>query len=536
MVPNDRSYYPTLGPGVCDFIEQNLVFGPGDLRGEPAVLDDETRGLIYRIYEVFPQGHDRAGRRRFKRVGLSLPKGLAKTEKAAWLAACELHHEAPVRCVGWSKDGEPIGGPVTDPYIPLVAYTEEQSDELAYGALMVILSEGPLVSDFDIGLERILRRKGDGRAVSLSSSPNARDGARTTFMVMDETHWWTPPRLKQAHQTMSNNLAKRKMADPWMLETTTAPEPGAGSVAEDTMEYAQAVQDGRIADASLFFFHRQSSDDHDLTTDEGVRAAIIEASGPAWVWRDIDAIANQWKDPTKDKSYLERVWCNRLVKGSSQAFDVVRWKELARAVSPAKRGDLITLGFDGALFHDGTALVATHIETGYQWPVGIWECPLSKPDGWKVPTDEVDAAARAAFRDYTVWRMYADPPYWESWVSLWAGVFGKERVHEWYTNRRRQMAFSLRSFSNAIREGTISHSGDPNVARHIGNSRKEDHDGMRDDEGKALWTIRKDRPDSPHKMDAAMASVLSWEARNDALTSGVTKQPEYQMFFVGGRK
>jgi hypothetical protein len=28
---------------------------------------------------------------------------------AAWLAACELHPEAPVRCVGWTE-GEPIGG------------------------------------------------------------------------------------------------------------------------------------------------------------------------------------------------------------------------------------------------------------------------------------------------------------------------------------------------------------------------------------------------------------------------------------------
>jgi phage terminase large subunit-like protein len=145
-----------------------------------------------------------------------------------------------------------------DPYIPLVAYTEEQSDELAYGALRVILDEGPLRDDFDIGLERIMRKRGDGKAVSLSSSPNARDGARTTFAVMDETHWWTLPRLKQAHQTMLNNLAKRKIADPWMLEITTAPEPGTGSVAEATMDYAQAVDEGRVSDSSLFFFHRQA--------------------------------------------------------------------------------------------------------------------------------------------------------------------------------------------------------------------------------------------------------------------------------------
>src|SRR5689334_18696478 len=107
MVPKDLVAYPTLGPGVCAFIEQNMVFGPGDLRGQPVVLDDEWRALIYRMYEVHPKGHPQEGRRRFKRVGLSLPKGLAKTERAAMIAACELHPEAPVRCVGFTKKGEP---------------------------------------------------------------------------------------------------------------------------------------------------------------------------------------------------------------------------------------------------------------------------------------------------------------------------------------------------------------------------------------------------------------------------------------------
>jgi hypothetical protein len=38
-----------------------------------------------------------------------------------------------------------------------------------------------------------------------------------------------------------------------------------------------------------------------------------------------------------------------------------------------------------------------------------------------------------------------------------------------------------------------------------------------------MHTIRKERPDSPLKIDATMASVLSWEARRDAITAGATK-------------
>lgn len=536
-VPQDETLYPTLGGQVCDFIEQNLVYGPGDLKGLPVVLDNEKRALVYRMYEVFPQGHDQAGRRRFKRVGISLAKGLAKTELAAMIACCELHPEAPVRCTGFTKSGEPIGGPVSDPYIPMVAFSAEQSDELAYAALKSIIEESTLKDDFDIGLERILRKKGDGKAVSLSSNPNARDGARTTFSVSDETHRWTLPRLRQAHQVMLQNLSKRKIADPWCLEITTAPEPGTGSVAEATMEYAKAVDAGRTVDASLFYFHRQASDHHDLTTREGARAAVIEASGEAAAWRDIDGIVALWNDPTLDRAYWQRVWCNRLVQGSTQAFDAERWKQLARVESPVRDGDLIVLGFDGAMFHDGTALVATHVTTGYQWPIGIWERPLVVgPEGWKVPAEEVDQCVRDTFSRYHVWRMYADPPYWESWVSLWIGLYGKDRVHEWYTNRTRQMAFALRAFKQAMQEGSVSHGGDKTVTRHIANSRKDDRGGLRDDQGEPLWVIKKDRPDSPHKIDAAMASVLSWEARNDAIAAGAGRQPEYQVMFLGGAR
>lgn len=545
-VPRDAALYPTLGPQVCDFIEQNLVFGPGDLRGKPVVLDDERVGLIYRMYEIHPRGHRMEGRRRFRRVGLSLPKGLGKTELGAFIAACELHPDAPVRCVGWTPSGEPIGGPVTDPYIPLVAFNEQQSSDLAYGALRIILEEGPLKDEFDIGLERIVRKRGDGKAESLATSPNARDGARTTFSIADETHRWTLRRLKDAHQTMLSNNAKRFLADPWMLEITTAPEPGAGSVAEATMAYAEAVDQGSVTETSFFFFHRQASDSIELTTPEGAinvegaRAAVIEASGPAASWRNIDAIVALLNDPGVDRAYWERVWTNRLVKGATQAFDVEQWKRLARKENPVKPGDRIVLGFDGAMFRDSTGIVATHLETGYQWAPGFWERPpmLPKEASWQVPAEEVDATMRELFAMFDVWRLYADPPWWQSWIAAWAGdpLMGPEKVVEWWTNRRRPMAAALENFSTDMTTDKIAHDGDPRLTRHIGNSRRADIPGQTDDAGKPLWLIQKDRPDSPNKIDLAMAAVLSWEARTDAIAAGAltAKPPSYQMLVLGG--
>jgi phage terminase large subunit-like protein len=504
-------------------METNLVHGPGDLRGEPYRLDSEKRGLLYRIYEVYPKGHALEGRRRFRRVGISLRKGSAKSELAAAVVACELAEDGPVRTVNWNKvdrHWEPEGGPVTDPYIPMIAYTEEQSDELVYGALTVMLAEGPLAKRFDIGKARIMRARGDGKAVSLATSPDSRDGARTTFEVFDETHRLVLPRHREAHRTMLANLPKRRAADPWSLEITTAPTPGEGSVAEATMDYARQVADKALTDTKLFFFHRQASDDHDMTTRKGIRAAVLEASGPVAEWSDIDGIVDQWDDPGADRPYLERVWLNRLVKGAEQAFDVEHWRKLARPEHEVPEWADIVIGFDGSIFEDSTAVVAVEVVTGHAWLAGLWEKPLRSEKRWQVPTDEVEVTIDALFDRYQVWRLYADPAHWRSYVAEWAAKYGRERVIEWWMYRTLQTARAVRAFAGAILNDEITHSGDERLLRHIGNSHRLDLP-QRDEDGMPMWRIVKERPDSPHKIDAASALILAWEARTHAVAEGV---------------
>lgn len=533
--------WPTLGPQVCQFIEENLVFGPGDLRGLPAKLDVEKRALIYRMYEIYPQNHPKAGRRRFRRVCLSLRKGTAKTELSAWIAAVELHQEGPVRCDGF-REGQPVGRPVVDPYIPMVAYSEEQTEDLAYHALFTVLSEGPLVNDFDIGLQRIMRLKGDGKAVALASSPDARDGARTTFECFDETHRFTLERLKKAHRTMLANLPKRKASDAWALETTTAFATGEGSVAEDTMTYAREIDAGEAEDPQLFYFHRQASDDLDIETPEGLREGIIEASGPTAEWSDIDGIVAQFQDPTADRPLLERLWLNRPVAGGGRAFPSARWAELqpalpwpfaTDAIEP-EAGRLITLGFDGSRFRDATAIVGTDVITGYQWVVGIWEPPPLKKTGddWEVDKQSVDAAMADAFERWQVWRLYADPPLWGSEIAAWAGKWGDKVVVEWWTNQYRKMAYALQDFRTAMVNGDVTNDGNELMARHIANACKHETNFRNEDNDEFMWIIRKDRKDSPFKIDAAMAGCLSWQAREDAVAEGAVVDAPAGVYFA----
>lgn len=523
--PLDGEPWPTLGPLVCQYIETNLVFGPGDLGGQTAKIDPEKRALIYSFYEVYPEGSRDAngkpiaGRRRFRRCAWSAQKGSAKTELAAWIAACELAPDSPVRCDRFSN-GKPLGRPVFDPYIPMVAYTEEQASDLAYGALKAILEDSPVRHLFDIGEQRILRAGGKGKAVALAGAPDSRDGARTTFAHKDETHRWTTDRLGKAHRTMIANLPKLPLADPWELETTTAYSPGEHSVAEQTAEYAAQVESGIIRDSRLFFFHRQASDGYDLKDPEQLRAAVVEAAGPTAAWKDIEGICDLWQDPEADFEYLERVYLNRPVATAAQAFDSAAWKANHREGYRVAPGALITLGFDGSLTDDTTALVGTEIETGFQWPVHIWAPSERLPE---IPQDEVDAVVEATFQTFDVWRMNYDPSRFETQGARWEGRWPR-KVVAWPTRRTSHIAMALKSYAGAIRSGECTNDGDPVMARHIGNSQKQPL-GIPGDDGSPLYLISKDRPMSPNKIDAAMAGALSWEARREALAAGAKPQP-----------
>lgn len=520
--PFEADPWPTLGPGVCEAIEDNLVFGPGDLRGERAVLDDEQRALVYRMYEVHPKGSAREGKRRFQRVALSLRKGLRKTELAAWIAAVELHPEAPVRCDGWRREGKvwaPVGRPVTDPYIPMLAYTEDQSEELGYGALYAILSHSACrwVNDFDIGLERIMRQDGMGKAVALANAPDQADGDRTTFQHKDETHRWVLPRHRETDRVTRANLLKRPIADPWELETTTMYAPGESSVAESTHDYARKIASGEAQNPRLFYFHRQASDVHDLATPDGLRAAVEEASGIATDWSDIDGIAAQWYEPDADKAFLRRVWLNQPVVSQEKAFDALAWARCKRPGYMVAAKAQITIGFDGSRTNDATALVATEVLTGYQWPLGIWERPLDVPK-WEVDEDAVDAAVSLAFSRYTVVRMLGDPPYWQTNLASWARMYGEDIVLKFETLQQVRMSRAVQAYASAITHGDVSHPDNPQFNAHIGNAHRR-YIGSRDEDDKPLWVIQKERPGSPHKIDTAMAGCLSWEARLWALAN-----------------
>lgn len=549
QVPPIDLTFPSLGGSICAFIESRMVFGPGSLSGQTARLDDEKRGLIYRLYEVFPQGHHLAGRRRFQRAGIEIRKGLAKTEFASWVCGCELHPDAPVRFDRWAEGGEetywgyvyspgePIGRPVRSPVIPMMAVTAEQVEELAYGVLRYILENGPDHDLFSVGKDRIIRLGAngteDGFAVAVSNSPGSRDGARTTFQHFDEPHRLFLPRHRDAHETMLQNMPKRPLEDPWTLYTSTAGKPGQGSIEEDVLAEAEAIDNGDVEDPSLFFFRRWAGDEHkDLSTVDARVAAIADATGPIGEWGpgQFERIAKDYDRKGIDKAYWERVYLNRWRQGDSQAFDMNRVRDLG-VDDRLPDGAFVALGFDGARFRDATVLVATDIESGVQELLGMWERPEDAED-WEVPQSEVTDLLASAMDRYAVWRAYCDPPHWIETVADWGARWPKQII-EWHTNRHRMMAFATRAYVEAIDSGAVTFGSGgfrDDLFRHMGNTSKNEL-RTRDDYGEPLWVPMKQDGRMSDKIDASVAAILSWTAVVDARRAGAEKPSELSLPF-----
>jgi len=539
VVPPLDEEWPSLGSEVVAWMEANLVFGPGDLLGQPYRLDEEDRAIVEAAYQVFPKEDSRAGHRRFDTFVLMTRKGTKKSERLAAFSAVELAEDGPVRFDGWRKVGKqwvPVGRPVTSPYVWILAFSEQQAEDTSFEAMRQMIVLGPGADKFDVWEDRIVRRGGVGQAMPLASAPDSRDGGKTTFQGKEESHRWVLPRQREAHQTTRGNLSKRPIAEPWEMHATTAYAPGEGSVAEELHDAARKLTGDEARASRMFFFYRWADTRIQIRNEDGsidrraLLKAIDDASGPvASKWSPADNIASmQFLAPGADPEYAERVWLNRTLRRTAIAFDVEVWKHNARPTYRIPDKALVTLGFDGSRGTsdprrpaDHTGLIATELVTGHQQVLGHWVAETYEDR--QIPRAEVDMAVDDAFSRFEVLRLYADPPGWDPEIALWVGRYGKERVFEWFTWRERAMGFACSNYAQAIALGLVTNDGHAEFTAHIGHAHQR-LVNIRDDDGRRVWVIQKEREGSPLKIDLASAGVLSWEARTDAIAAGALEE------------
>lgn len=451
------------------------------------------------------------------------------TEIMALVALLELHPDAPIRFNGYDSNAEgglAPGRSVVSPFIPMLAPTKEQLKDLGYGAVTAIAQDvDPDGALFDVTLERVmLVGESESKIVPVAASDSRLDGQKPTFQAIDESHHLHEDRQLAAYRTLVNNLPKRREDDPWQMTCTTAGDPTEPSVALAQYKTGVRMAKGELEEPNTFFYHRGTSDENAIFETMAQRLrALKEASGEEVAKiRDLSVVARMWDQEENDKSYLERVWCNRWIESTSTAFDIQTFRALGDPNLVIPAGATVTLGFDGAVTRDSTALVVTDVKTGVQNLLGLWERP-EKAKEWSVPVSEVNAMVEFCMETYDVFSFYYDPPYWQEagamWDERWPG-----KVIEWPTRNLNRIYYAVRAYQEAIANGEIGHNGDQDFERHIANAGKNEVNSM-DEEGRKKFRLAKIA--EHRKFDAAMAAVLSWQARLDAIKKGARSSSGY---------
>lgn len=498
--------FPSLGWLVADWIEANCVVPDGEHAGTPYKLTDEMVRFLVHHYRLKPDADPSrpASGFRYRRSQLVRPQKWGKGPFSAAIILAEAAPDGPVLFSGWDAAGEPVGKGWASPHIQCTACSEDQADNV-FRALLPMIELGGLAADVpDTGETRINLPSG-GRIEPTTASGKSRLGQRITFALQDETHSWLKANGGHAlADTQRRNLAGMGGR---AIETTNCWDPAEESVAQLTDDYGgpDVYRDRSTPPAGSFRNQRDR------------RKILRAAYGGSW-WVDLDRVDAECAELVAkgEQAQAERFFGNRIVATADTWLPRDVWDKCHAPGESIVDGDLVTLGFDGARFDDSTALVACRLSDGLLETVGVWERPEVVPGGqWEVDTLEVDAAVADAFRRWRVVFMYADPPYWQDSVAAWSSEHGDKVVREWWTNRERAMVAALERFSTAAHLGELSHTGDEVLARHVRNARKRvTRSGV---------AIRKDRPGSPNKIDAAVAAVLAYEARADAVAAGRNK-------------
>jgi len=535
ITAKDHNRDRSLGWLLLAWMEYFCVHGPGDVQGEPVQHGDEVSGFIVDCYTL-----DDDGRRLYDSAFFSRPKGCDKSGLCGRIGLTE--SLGPCRFLDWAEGGEvytdpwglgfeyeyqpgePMGRPVRVPYIRCLA-TEEGQTGLVYDTIHFNLIDGPLsqVPGMNAGLTRVLL-PGGGEITPSTAASASKDGGKETFVGFDETHLYNTPDLRRMYSTVTRNLRKRKkIAGTWYLETTTMFAPGEESVAEGTYRLSEQIEAGKTRRERLLVDHRWGECEKPENEAE-LRRGIMEAYGDAMAWNDLDGLVDEFYDPRTHTTDSRRYFLNAETETSDAWMAAREWDTRADPTAILADGDAVTLGFDGSTKEDATALVACRLDDGYLELLACDEKPPDAGKNWQVDQEAIDAAVKNAFDRFNVVGMFADPPHWQDYIDAWTAEFaGGLKVRatqshpiEWWTNRPTAMVHALSRFHEAVAAKRLTHDGSTIFRRHVLNARRR--------VTRAGVTISKEYPGSPKKIDSAMAAVLAYEARADAVAAGVLTQ------------
>ncbi|MEU6641247.1 hypothetical protein ABZ863_01715 [Saccharomonospora sp. NPDC046836] len=536
--PGER---PTLGWIVLDWITANLIVPDGAADGEPLTFTREQAEFVLKLYEVDRtfDGPAIGGRtlrngRLTRRAVLSRPKGWGKSPLVA--ALCLVEALGDVVMDGWDAEGRPVGRPWESlgfkPKVQIVAVSEDQTTN-TWEPCLDMARRGPVSSNYDIDPMETFIAVPRGLVEAVTSSGTSREGFRPVFSAMDQTESWIPsnggPHLAS---TIRRNLAK---VNGCSVETPNAFKPGRKSVAERSFEAYKMQQSGRLRkDTGLLVDHREAPAQTDPTDEASLRAGLAYAYGDSadvnGGWVNLDRLVAEYWDPDTDPQDARGYYLNQVTHASDALLSRPEWKACEDLDKVVADREWITLGFDGSRGRaqgkpDATALIGCRVSDGHLFEIKVWEAADGPgQEEWTPPIPEIEAAIAQTFRRFKVAAFYADPAKdWRSFVNAWEAKYGgrvkvtvkANHPFEWWMTGGRSHINqeAIRAFAGAVRNRDLTHDAAFKLTEHVLNARKRiQHQKL---------AIGKEHDSSPNKVDAAVAAVLAWQARLDAVAKGI---------------
>ena len=353
---------------------------------------------------------------------------------------------------------------------------------------------------------RVIRKRGDrGRIRVLAADVDTSDGVIPTLALVDELGRHRKPDL---YGVFRDGLGPRGGQILGISAAGASEATPLGQIRAAAHRLPHVERDGRYlytrsADRA-FALHEWALGRDDDVDDLDVVKTVNPAS-----WQTIEILRQRHDSPSMMPWQWARFACGLWLSSSATWLHADDWhaNEEPDAIMP---GEAIALGFDGSRFHDATALVACRISDGLLQPLGVWEVPEGAPDDWEIPADEVAATVAEVMEDFRVVRGYFDPPLWQSEIDAWARDFGDRAVMRFYSSRSRMMG-AVERFRTDVVAHRVPHAGDERLTRHVLDA------AMREARG-GYWLVKSEATHG--KIDAAVAAVLAYEARSDAIASG----------------
>ncbi|QAY03029.1 terminase large subunit [Mycobacterium phage Fenn] len=405
-------------------------------------------------------------------------------------------------------------------------------------SLFPIMVSKKLKAEYGLSVNRfIIYSEIGGRLEAATASPASMEGNRPTFVVQNETQWWgvgPGGEVNDGHQmaeVIEGNMTKVDGAR--TLSICNAHRPGDDTVAEMSYLNWLDILAGDAIDTGVLYDALEAPADTPVSEipfpsddPEGYEAGVaqlmkgLEIARGDSIWLPLDDILMSVLTAKNDVIESRRKFLNQVNATEESWIAPSEWdRNHDINLPPLRKGERITLGFDGSLSNDHTALTACRVEDGALFLVKVWV--PEKYEGHKVPRQDVDAYVRSMFEKYDVVGMRADVKEFEQSVDAWGQDFRRKlKINASPGNpvafdmrgQQKRFALDCERFRDAVLAGEVKHDNNPVLKAHITNAHQ--HPTIYD-----AISIRKPGKESKRKIDAAVTAVLAWGSRQDFLLS-----------------